>query len=492
MTHKPESPLSILFLATEAYPFTGSGVLADMVGLLPPELARLGVEVRTMIPRYRHLRQRGPDTQVLLERLAVPLGGQELRCNILESRNDHGQVVYFVERPDLYDRPEIKGDELGDYYDNLDRFTFLCNSALRTIESNGYRPHLVHCHDWPTGLLPALLRGPFRRGGRLQGLRTLFTLHDSTSQGLFPRSKLAVTGLSEWEFFHPDGVEHWGRMSCLKSGTVYSNALSTLSPSYADEIQNSDQGVGMQGLFHQRRHAMRGIVNGLDYQRWSPARDSHIASSYHLGYPAGKAHCKAALCQELGMDPALAQRPLLAMAHPLVKHKGFELLLSILDQVMAQDLGVVVLTRGGPYFSAPLEAAVHRHPGRFHFVMERSVAQLHRLIAGADILLLPARYEPSGTMAMLAQSYGTIPVARATGGLRDCVQRADATSGTGFKFQRYSGAALLAAIQQAVAFYSDQPAWGQLCLRAMAARFPWADTARAYLDYYREILAEQE
>jgi len=487
-TEMPE-PLKVLFIATEAIPFTHPGGLSDVVGALPGALRRQGVDARIIMPFYRSIRK-GFATTLVARDLDAPLGATQLRFDVRETHNDD-VPVWFVDREDLYDRPHLYGDHHGDYYDNLERFAFFCHAALRAVEALGFRPDVIHGHDWQTGLVPALLKGPFRRVARLQGVPTVFTFHDLRYQGIFPREKLPLTGLSDWEFFHADGLEYWGQASLLKAGLVYAEAVTTTSPAYAREVVQPGGGQGMEGVIHKRRDDLAGILNGVDYAGSNPSEDDAIAASFDAANLTNRVVCRRDLLSRAGLGIERAELPIVGMATPLQRAKGIDLLLESVDRLMEEDLNLVVHGTGDPSYQARLVQASRRHPGRMAVVFSLDEPDIRRLIAGADILLLPARQKPCGATQMHALRYGAVPVAMATGGLQDAIQEYDPEhdTGTGFKFQDWRADDLIAAVRRALAVFRDHPeAWRALQARGMAARFTWDQTAAAYLQVYQSLV----
>lgn len=481
--------LRILFLSPEAVPFAKSGGLADIAGSLPLALKRLGADVRIVLPRYRSVFEAGCALKTLLRGLPVPLGPNILGADVLAARAGRGVPVYFIEREDLYDRPGLYGTPGGDYYDNLERFVFFAHAALRLAEALRFRPQVVHCHDWQAGLVPALLKGPYRDSPFLKGARSVFTVHNLGYQGIFPANRFFLTGLPETQFFHPDGLEYWGNFSLLKAGLVYADALTTVSPSYAEEIQTAEFGKGMEGVLQHRRADLHGILNGADYTHWNPGGDPHIASRYSRRRISGKAVCKTALIQEMGLDEALAQRPLLGMTSRLDSQKGVDLLLRSVRSLRTLDAGLVVLGTGEEAIQKALSKAATRWAGRMAVRIGFDEALAHRIVAGSDIFLIPSRYEPCGLTQMYALKYGSAPVVRKTGGLNDTISQFDpaSLSGNGFKFGPHEPKAFLSALRQAVSLFREPEVWKRLVANGMRADFSWDRSAAQYLDLFQSL-----
>jgi starch synthase len=481
--------LKVLFLSPEVVPFAKTGGLADMAGSLPVALRRQGAEVRLCLPFYRMVREGNFETRSLLKNLGAPLGKETLAADVLETRMEEDIPVYLIKREDLYDRPNLYGNSSGDYYDGLERFTFFAHASLLIAEALGFGPDVIHCHDWQTGLVPALLRGPYRQSPILKDARTVFTIHNIGYQGLFPVDKFRVTGLPV-QFFNPEGLEFWGKISLLKAGIVYSDAINTVSPTYAKEIQTPEFGLGMGGILHHRLSSLHGILNGVDYCLWNPAQDSYLPARYSVTDMTGKQTCKEALIRKMKLDPSRNHRPLLGMITRLDPQKGVDILMDILDRIMALDVTLVIIGSGTRPYQEALEAATSKHPGSVGLKLGLDEPLAHHIMAGADILLIPSRYEPCGLTQMYALKYGTVPVARTTGGLEDTITAFDPQTGlgNGFKFGPYEPEAFLAAVREAVELFPNKAQWGKLMANAMAADFSWDRSAHAYMELYQSLV----
>jgi len=479
------SDLKVLFLASEAIPFAKTGGLADVAGSLPVALKRLGVNVRLAIPFYRTVREAGFKIRNVFDDMNVPLGREILPCRILETESPDGIPVYLVDRPAFYDRPSIYGEESEDYPDNMERFCYFSHAALALAQKLSFRPGIIHCHDWHTGLVPALLKGPLRK----MGASSVFTIHNIGYKGLFPGERWNITGLPWEDFFHAEGLEYWGRISLLKSGIVYSDAVTTVSPTYAREIQRPEYGMGMDGILRHRQAFLRGILNGADYRLWNPSADSHIPAQYGTEEMRGKKACKEALLREMDLDWSIAERPLLAIISRLDNQKGFDLLLPVLDELFAMGVGLVVLGSGDGHIQWLLQEAERRHSGRMRTYIGFNEPLSHRILAGADLFLNPSRYEPCGLTQIYALKYGTVPVVRGTGGLEDTVCSFDYETGrgTGFKFYSYDCWAFFGALREAVAAYYNPPLWRRLQANGMNTDYSWDRPAEAYLELYQSL-----
>ncbi|MBW2020276.1 MAG: glycogen synthase GlgA [Deltaproteobacteria bacterium] len=480
--------LRIWFLASEVAPFAKTGGLADVAGSLPGALKKLGMDVRVGLPYYRMVKEGGFSVRKVLEGLEVPLGDRVLRGNVLETTTEEGIPVYLFARDDLFDRPYLYSTPKGDYPDNLERFTYLSRAAILFAKQAGLDFDLIHCHDWQTGLIPAYLKTLYRADSFFSRAASVFTIHNLGYQGLFPQDKLPICGLPASEF-HPEGLEYWGQISLLKAGIMYADAITTVSPRYSQEIQTPEFGLGMDGTLRKRSADLYGILNGADYHVWDPARDVHVPANYSPGKMAGKRRCKESLIQEMGLEPSLRKSPLLGMISRLDFQKGLDLLVQILDEVLALDVGLVVLGSGDERIQKAIQAAAERHPGHVGLEIDFNEPLAHRIMAGADMFLVPSRYEPCGLTQIYALKYGTVPIVRATGGLDDTIQAFDPKSGkgTGFKFVPYEPKALLDQIKKAVKTYHNGSAWGKVVKNGMKADFSWDESARKYVLLYKKV-----
>lgn len=479
--------MKVFFVAGEMVPFAKTGGLADVAGALPDALWRRGIEIRACVPCYGAMRENTRDLRTAVKGVKVPLGGEFLTADILETRTDGGVPVYAVAREDLYERPNLYSTSFGDYYDNLERFVFFSRAALETCSLTGYEPDIIHCHDWQTGLIPPLMKDMSSTA------KSVFTIHNLGYQGLFPAAKMPVTGLDAGRYFHPEGMEYWGGISLLKAGIVYADAITTVSPNYAREIMTPEFGMGMEGVIRARRASLLGVLNGADYERWNPETDEFLPALYGPAGMAGKARCKKALIQETGLDPELEDRPLIGLVSRLDSQKGIDLVAGILEDLFSMDVCLVILGTGDRRIEEDLRAAraLHVDQMALHIGFDESLA--HRIIAGADILLVPSRYEPCGLTQMYAMKYGTVPVVRATGGLEDTVAAYDAgtRTGNGFKFLEADPEALLDALRQAVALFEHHDRWEELRKAGMAEDFSWDRSAGRYEGLYKDMLQEK-
>jgi starch synthase len=463
-------------VASEAAPFAKTGGLADVVGSLPAALAGLGHQVAVVLPRYGSIDVKA--ARRVYDNLDVWFGPDRYRSSLYAVGDK--PLFYFVDCPPLYDRKSLYGDAAGDYPDNHVRFAVLARAAL-TICRDLFRPDILHCHDWQTGLVPTYLHSTFANDPTFMAIRTLFTIHNIGYQGLFPETALPQIGL-DGTVFDPGGLEYWGRVSLLKAGLVYSDRLNTVSPTYAREIQTPEYGLGMDGILRARSGVLSGIVNGVDYAQWSPEVDSFIAANYSRDDLAGKEACKQDLIAEFGLPAEAAAEPLAGVVARFTSQKGADLIAAIADRLALEGVRVVALGTGDAAYEALFVKMAADHPGRFAVRIGFDNALAHKIEAGADMFLMPSRYEPCGLNQIYSLRYGAVPVVRATGGLDDTINE-----DTGFKFSDYSGEALLRSIQAAIARWHDRAAWREMMRRGMQQDYSWTVSAGEYSALYRRL-----
>ena len=490
-----EEPLRILFVTPEVTPFARTGGLGDVTGALPKALAALGHDVRVVMPLYQTVRDGAFSVTELLADLQVPLaiGNRTARVwqgHLPEREESSARVsVYCIEQDEYFARPGLYGSENGDYPDNAVRFTFFCRAALALAGRLDWFPHIFHCHDWQTALIPAWMRFLPGLDPRLSAAATVYTVHNLAYQGLFPVWAFPLTGLPPI-LFQPAGVEFLGFVSFTKTGLLYADALTTVSPTYAEEICTPEFGFGLDGVLRTRRDALVGILNGADYAVWNPEHDPFLAARYNAADLRGKTICKAALLRTFNLPEDL-DIPLIGMISRLVDQKGIDLLAAALDRLLTLNLRLVILGSGYAPYEEFLTALGRTYPQKIGVRLGFDDALAHQIEAGSDCFLMPSRYEPCGLNQIYSLRYGTIPIVRATGGLRDTVVPFNpATSqGTGFVFQQATGDALLAAVSEAVRVFADRAAWHRLLQNAMAQDFSWGRSAARYVDLYRQALA---
>jgi starch synthase len=470
--------MKILMVASEATPFAKTGGLADVLGALPPALVERGEQVAVVLPAYRENNYPHP-TREAYRNLSIPIGPGYLVD--IQASSNRGVTYFFVQCPALYDRDGVYGTSAGDYPDNHVRFAVLSMAAIG-VARYLFRPDILHLHDWQAALTPVYIREHFRGDPTFIGVKTLMTIHNLGYQGLFPPEALAQIAL-EPKLLNPDQLEFFGRVNFLKAGIGWSDAVSTVSPSYAREIQTPEYGFGLDGFL--RRHGpVTGILNGVDYNEWNPEHDPHIARPYSANDLSGKRACKQALLAEYGLPQDNLDRPLLAIISRFAAQKGFDILADAASRLLQEDVNLVVLGSGDLPYESMFRALAQAYPEKVGLRVGYDTALSHRIEAGADMFLMPSRYEPCGLNQIYSLKYATVPVVRATGGLDDTID-----DSTGFKFRDYSGDALLETVRLALKAYQDLNQWVQRMRRGMEKDFSWSASAGEYVGLYRRLMA---
>jgi len=477
--------MRILMVTPEANPFARSGGLAEVISALSRALVKRGHQVMVVLPLYRQVREAGLPLTFTGKTLTIPLSFKTLTAEIFETELAPGLHFYFIGQDVLYNRDGLYGTAYGDFEDNAERFIFFSRAVVEMVEALALEAEVCHCHEWQSGLVPVYCRTLYRDRPRLQRLPVVYTVHNVGFQGIFSAFDLPLTGLG-WELLSPKALEFFGRINLMKGGLVFADLLSTVSHKYREEILTPEQGFGLEGVFQERAQDLFGIVVGVDYEKWDPARDPFLPAGYTPEDLSGKGRCKEALLRQFGLNlPAGA--PLLGMTTRLYERKGIDLVEAILDELFSLEVGLVLQGTGEERHQYLLQEKALKYPDRFGLSLGFSEALAHQIIAGADIFLMPSRYEPCGLDQLYCLRYGTIPVVRATGGLDETITAYNPHSGegSGFKFQDYTPEAFLAAIRQALALYGNQQAWQELMRRNMALDFSWDRVAPEYEHLYR-------
>ena len=466
----------ILMVASEATPFAKTGGLADVLGALSPTLRARGHETAILMPRYRTTDVRG--MTLVYQDMRVSPGKVAYTVNVYRTI-ERDVAYYFTDCPELFDREGFYGDAAGDYPDNDVRFAVFCRAAL-TLIRHVFRPNVIHCHDWQSALVPIYLRSAMAGDPTYMALPTVLTIHNLGYQGLLPEESLERIGLDA-SLFTPDCLEFFGKVNLLMGGIRMSDAITTVSPTYAREIQTPELGFGLDGILGARADSVTGILNGVDYTQWDPATDPHIAAPYSESDLAGKRVDKADLLAAFGLAEDL-DRPVIGMVTRLVSQKGFDLVEEIANDLMTENVALVVLGSGEPKYQDFLERLRASYPDRVGVRIGWDEALAHKIEAGADMLLMPSLYEPCGLNQIYSLRFGTVPIVRATGGLDDTID-----DGTGFKFKEYTGVALLGAVRAALALYAARGGWTEMMRAGMRKDYSWTASAAQYSALYHRL-----
>lgn len=489
--------MKILMATSEAVPFAKTGGLGDVCGALPLELAKLGHQPTLIMPAFRQVFNAGLPVEYTGFSFEVPIGNKMVGGSLLRSTLPGGTVpVYFVENREYFDRPELYQQDSKDYSDNCERFVFFARGVLEAIRLLDLQPDVLHANDWQAALLPAYLKIEYRGVPGYENLGSLLTIHNLAYQGVFWHWDMLLTGL-DWKYFNWQQMEFFGNLNLLKTGLVFADRLNTVSPRYAEEIQSAPLGCGLEGVLQQRRDVLTGIINGVDYSQWNPSCDSYLAAKYDLDTVIeGKRICKAALQAEMGL-PQSPDVPLVAFVGRLSEQKGIDLIGAVMKEwLAARDVQWVILGTGEPTYHELFTMLAQRNPQKAALRLEFSNALAHKIEAGADIFLMPSRYEPCGLNQLYSLKYGTAPIVRSTGGLADTIINAtDATlangTATGFAFADYSGLALSETLDRACQMYAcKKNFWTQLIRTGMKQDWSWAHSAREYVQLYQATVRQ--
>ncbi|HLG21205.1 MAG TPA: glycogen synthase GlgA [Candidatus Manganitrophaceae bacterium] len=483
--------LHIVMAVSEAVPYAKTGGLADVIGALSKALSARGAAITIFLPLYEQIDRNRFSLKSTGHTFDVPVSNRREEAELFTHQRE-GLTYYFVKKDRYFKRPGLYGTNEGDYPDNAERFVFFSRAVLEAAKALELRADVIHCHDWHTGLIPVYLKTLYASEPLFQKTASLFTIHNLGYQGIFWHHDWPLLNLP-WDYFNHDALEFYGKINFLKGGLVFADALSTVSPKYAKEIQTAAYGHRLEGVLAGRKKDLYGILNGIDTEEWDPSRDLYIPFQYHSKNLAGKEKCKAALQKELGL-PVDKGIPLLAMITRLTEQKGVDLAAEVFEKVLRQGAQWVILGSGEKRFEALFEALGKKHPRRAFIKVAYDNGLAHRIEAGADIFLMPSRYEPCGLNQMMSLRYGTPPVVRATGGLDDTVTQFDPKTlqGNGFEFKSFTPTAFLRRIQNALSLFREKKRWKALIQNGMGGDYSWNASADKYLKLYYSIVKKRE
>ncbi len=481
--------LKILFTSSEVVPFAKTGGLADVSGVLPRAIKAEGHDVRVVMPKYKVVDNRKFGLRNLTKSLAIPVGNETAVVSILEGELERGIPVYFIDYEPYFAREELYGTPEGAYEDNAERFILFSRALLEAVKAIGFQPDVIHCNDWQTGLIPVYLKTLYKNDPFFKRTATVMTIHNIAYQGTFPGKALDLAGLSEAEFT-PDRLEFYGQVNFLKGGMVYADVLNTVSVTYSKEIQSSPEfGYGLEGVLAHRSRDLYGILNGIDYDEWNPAKDRFIAVNYTLGEIDKKRECKKALLKENNL-PVNLERPLAGIVSRLARQKGLDIIGEAIEEIMGLDLYFILLGTGEEEYHKLFSRIGKKYPGKaaIHITFDNGLA--HRIYAGCDLFLMPSRYEPCGLGQLISLAYGTASIVNPTGGLADTIEEfePDTGRGNGFLLGEFSVAGLVDALKKAVTVYRNKEAWQKLVNNMMQANFSWAASMKEYVKLYQKAI----
>jgi starch synthase len=477
--------MHIAFAASECVPFSKTGGLADVVGALPRALAAAGRQVSVYIPRYRQTKL--TDARTVVRSITVPFDDHYRFCSVVAAGSKSGVDHYFVEYPQFFDRDALYGTSSGDYPDNAERFALFSRAVLEASKILGV-PQVFHCHDWQSALIPVLLKTQYAEDPAFREVGTVFTIHNMGYQGLFPPDTLPLLTLP-WDLLTMSKMEFFGNVNFLKGALVFSDFITTVSRKYSQEIQTTEFGFGLEGVLRDRASTVTGILNGVDYDEWSPQADKFTAARYSPQDLSGKAKCKQDLLAAFGITNPDLKLPVIGIVSRFAAQKGFDLIAQIMDRLAREEMIVIALGNGDKQYEEMFARLQKQFPQKIAIKIAYDNAIAHKIEAGSDMFLMPSKYEPCGLNQIYSLKYGTVPIVRATGGLDDTIEPWDARTGrgTGFKFSDYNGEALLLTIKDALKAFRDQTSWQTLMRNGMDKDFSWNNSAKEYGRIYERV-----
>jgi starch synthase len=481
-----EDSMHIVFAASECAPWAKTGGLADVVSALPRALAKFGHKVSVFIPYYRQVAKAVPNAPVVLESVTIPFPSYNRFVRILDGGLAQGVQTYFVDCPELFDRESFYGTPSGEYPDNAERFGLFCRAVIEASKVIGI-PEVFHVHDWQAAMLAVFLRSIYFFDPVFRHVPAVLTIHNAGYQGWFPPRTMEKL-LLPWDMFTFDKLEHYDTVDFLKGGIVYSDAITTVSRKYAQEIQTSEFGNGLEGILRQRSGDLFGILNGVDYDEWNPATDPHIAAHYSADNLAGKNECRRDLLHAFGLESIGDETAVIGVVSRFATQKGFDFIVEIMDKLVKEDMVLLILGNGEEYYERLLLEMASRYPAKVRVHVKFDNVMAHKIEAGADIFLMPSRYEPGGLNQIYSLKYGTVPVVRATGGLEDTIDEQANGGGNGFKFWGYSPSALMDALRRALGTFRNKSEWTAMMKRGMAQDFSWNAPAKEYERVYERVI----
>ena len=473
--------LKILFIATECTPFAKTGGLGDVIESLPIALGEKKVDARVIMPKYSNIPAKYKKEMVHKKTFTVPVSWRQ-EYGGLEVLEHEGLTYYFLDNEKYFKRDGFYG-----YFDEAERFSYFCRGVLECLPHLDFKPDILHCHDWHTGLIPLYLKAFYEHDPRYAKLKTVFTIHNLKYQGVFPMEIIGdVLGLDD-SFRGDEGLEFYGDLNFMKAGIVHANQVTTVSKSYAEEIKTVYYGENLDGILRKYEGKLQGIINGIDYRKYSPERDPHIYVKYRSS-TVKKEQNKAKLQEDLGLP--VKKVPLLAMVSRLTRQKGLDLLIYIIDELMANDVQLVVLGTGEPGYEQALKEAAERHPQKIKLLLMFNDPLARKIYAGADLYLMPSLFEPCGLSQLIALKYGALPIVRETGGLKDTIisYNEQTGKGNGFSFTNFNAHDFLYTIKRALDFYYNRkPVWNKLFKNTFRVNYSWEKSADEYIALYEGL-----
>lgn len=478
------SDIKVLYAASEAVPFAKTGGLADVAGTLPRELVKLGADIRLIMPKYKAIPQSFVDRMEYIGYVYVDLAWRHQYCAVLKLEYE-GVLVYFIDNEYYFDRDGLYG-----HFDEAEQFAFFSKALLKVLPLIDFKPDIIHCNDWQTGVVSIFLKVHFGLEKFYKDIKTIYTIHNLKYQGIFPKETLGdILGLG-WEYYNADGLEFHDCVNYMKAAIAYSDVITTVSKTYAEEIKHDFFGENLNGIINKRADRLYGIVNGIDYQENNPATDKRIFESFDAESIEGKADNKRMLQQNLGL-PQRKDIPIISIVSRLVDQKGFDLIACVFQEMMQLDIQLVVLGTGDRKYEELFGNAAAQYPDKVSANLKYDGILAQRIYAGSDMFLMPSLYEPCGLSQLFSLRYGTVPIVRETGGLNDTIKPYNELTGegTGFTFPNYNAHEMLDAIRRALGFYGQKDIWEAIIRNGMKQDFSWNKSAREYMELYNKLLA---
>ena len=489
--------MKILVVSPEAVPFAKTGGLADVAGALPKALAALGHDVKLVLPLYALVDRKKIQLSETAGKLNAEVAGRTESFKLLRDDSPNRAFdTWFIDHPGFFNRPELYRDPStgNDWADNDERFILFSRAVLESCRKTGFQPDIIHCNDWQSGLIPALMKVD-PRYSEFSEVGTLFSIHNIAYQGNFGGETFGKLGLDGSLFAPGEGFEFWSKISFLKAGVWFTDIINTVSKRYAREIQSSNEyGYGFEGILKDRSDDLYGVLNGIDDDIWNPAKDELLPAKFTPDDLAGKAKCKAALRKQANLPAVRRDIPIIGIISRLADQKGFDLIAQVADEILALDIQIVILGTGDQKYHDLFTALQKKYPKKLSLTLGFDNKLAHLIEAGSDMFLMPSRYEPCGLNQMYSLKYGTIPIVRETGGLADTIDNANPSraAGTGFVFRNYDAREMLNSIKFAVEVFRDKNVWEVMMLRGMRQDFSWKASAAKYVDLYKKAIAKKQ
>lgn len=479
--------MNILIVASEAHPFIKTGGLGDVIGALPVALNDLGADVRVVIPNYRDIKKEIKENLKYIDNFTVNVGWRNQYCGILEYEHE-GVKFYLLDNEYYFNRGGLYG-----YYDDGEKFAFFDRAVLEFVKHIDWVPDILHCNDWQTGMVPVLLKLEYSKEEKFKNMKTMFSIHNLFFKGMFDPKVLPELFGYDYESFNNGSLEHYGAVSFLKGGINYADKVTTVSKSYAEEIKTPEYGEQLEGLLRYRSSVLEGIVNGIDYKEYNPEEDKYIYSTYSVNDLENKKINKEELQKELGLT-VNKDVPMIGLVSRLTHQKGCDLIINILEELLKEDIQVVVLGTGDYMYEESFKSFQGRHPNKISSNIKFSNELAHKIYAASDMFLMPSLFEPCGLGQLIALRYGSIPIVRETGGLKDTVtpyNEYDET-GNGFGFKNYRFEELLNIIKYALKIYENKDKWNNIVRQAMSADNSWEKSAKEYIEIYNKLITNND